>query len=378
MNQDKSSNKNIKISAFPIESGENNFECAFKEVFQPKDDIIGEEAEENMRIDEYDEIYYSSSQNFASENDSAFNIKNNINLRKISENKIEFHEKNKAINIDELEPKQENNKQKDNKKIEAEKILPLNQKIENKKIDTEIQNKKINPFRVYNSTEFNIFHPGGNCPSYNKIKQEINDLEQMQTINNTCNCNKFKVHKKSKIRRKRNKKTKIERKRKPDNIRKKIKSRFFKSLKIRLNQILKSAKSKELFDLLPQCFIINITKKVNKAVIDMTLQKLFSCNFITEEPKIEDKEVVNKMRKTDLKKYERNTNVIKYLENNDIISKSSKFNIIGNMTFSEIFEEYLKSDEFEKEIIKLEKEGNDEYYIKDYIVKALGFIKYFH
>ena len=200
----------------------------------------------------------------------------------------------------------------------------------------------------------------------------------MQTINNTCNCNKFKVHKKSKIRRKRNKKTKIERKRKPDNIRKKIKSRFFKSLKIRLNQILKSAKSKELFDLLPQCFIINITKKVNKAVIDMTLQKLFSCNFITEEPKIEDKEVVNKMRKTDLKKYERNTNVIKYLENNDIISKSSKFNIIGNMTFSEIFEEYLKSDEFEKEIIKLEKEGNDENYIKDYIVKALGFIKYFH
>ena len=377
MYQENCSIININNNNLPIIQADDNFECAFKEVFQPNDNIIGEELDENIGNEKQDEYHCSNSNNCFSENDFDVNIRNNLNYKKSFENN-EFNEKRQNINNEEKDKNPKIIEQNDKINIIEDKIAPITQEIEKTKEDIKIPKKITNPFKVYNSTEFNIFHPGGNCPLYNKVKEQIKDLENTQTINTTCNCNKFKVHKKSKIKRKRTKKEKIERKRKPDNIRKKIKSRFFKSLKIRINQILKSAKSQELFDLLPQCFIINITKKVNKFVIDFPLKKLLTYNFIVEKLINENKEVENNMRTTDLKKYERNIKVIKYLENNDNILKNSKFNIIGNMTFSEIFEEYLKSDEFEKEIIKLEKEGNDENYIKDYIVKAFGFIKYFH
>ena len=80
----------------------------------------------------------------------------------------------------------------------------------------------------------------------------------------------------------------------------------------------------------------------------------------------------------DIKKYDKNLRVICYLENNKEIAEKSKFDVIGNMTVTQLFDEYLKSAEFEKEVVKLRNEGNDDSYIKDYIVKAFGFINYFH
>ena len=47
------------------------------------------------------------------------------------------------------------------------------------------------------------------------------------------------------------------------------------------------------------------------------------------------------------------------------------------MTFKDLFKEYLKSEEFEREIEKLKDEKNNVNYIKDYIIKAFGFINYF-
>jgi hypothetical protein len=79
----------------------------------------------------------------------------------------------------------------------------------------------------------------------------------------------------------------------------------------------------------------------------------------------------------DRKKYENNVKVLKYLEKNDDICKKSNFNVVGNMTFREIFNEYLKSEEFEKEIEKLKIEDNSDKYIKDYMIKAFSFIIYF-
>ena len=370
-----SQNCKIPFVSLTMDFIDSTFEYAFKEVFQAKDSIIGEDPDDNMNIAKENENINKNQQNFAPEIDSIVNIQNiNTPIKNIN-CKLENIEHNLKINQEMDDPYQTIIIKEDNNN-EKEKIEPLVEDIQNMKIESSIQEKKINPFRVYNSCEFNIFHPGGNCPSYNKIKEDIKDLDKIQNFN----FNRFKVHKKSKIRRKRNKKEKIERKRKPDNIRKKIKSRFFKSLKIRINQILKNAKSEEQFDLLPQCFIINITKKMNKSVMNMSLKQLFSCNFVMEELYNEDdpQKLKEQIKIIDLKKYERNKKVIEYLENNDIIVKNSKFNIIGNMTFTEIFDEYLKSDEFEKEILKLEKEGNDMNYIKDYIVKAFGFINYFH
>ena len=141
---------------------------------------------------------------------------------------------------------------------------------------------------------------------------------------------------------------------------------------MRINKMLKEAKSKEIFDLLPQCFIINITKKKNKQIMDMPFKTLITYNFIAEEKSMENRSD-KKSAKDD-----KNLRVISYLEQNKEIAKKSKFDIIGNMTVAQLFDEYLKSAEFEKEVVKLRNEGNDDSYIKDYIVKAFGFINYFH
>jgi hypothetical protein len=48
------------------------------------------------------------------------------------------------------------------------------------------------------------------------------------------------------------------------------------------------------------------------------------------------------------------------------------------MTFSDLYNEYLKSKEFEEDIMKLKNEDDEnEKYINDYIVKANDYIKYF-
>ena len=112
----------------------------------------------------------------------------------------------------------------------------------------------------------------------------------------------------------------------------------------------------------------------------MSFKNVLTYNFIAEELKEEKKEsgFIEKKRIVDIKKYNKNLEVMKYLNENEDIVKKSKFDIIGNMTVTQMFNEYLKSDEFEKEVLKLEEEGDSYNYIKDYIVKAFGFINYFH
>ena len=246
--------------------------------------------------------------------------------------------------------------------------------------NSKITEKKKNLFELYNFKGFNLFHPGGKEPLYETLKNEIQDFEKIYGNNHAVLC-KFKVKKKNQqiTRRKRHKS--VKRKLKPDNIRKKIKSRFFKSIRMRVNKMLKEAKSKEFFDLLPQCFIINITKKKNQQIMDMSFKNLLEYNFIIEEKNMEqhcDMKCQKDKWNVDIKKYDKNKRVISYLEQNREIMKKSKFDVIGNMTVAQLFDEYLKSAEFEKEVVKLKKEGNDDNYIKDYIVKAFGFINYFH
>lgn len=274
---------------------------------------------------------------------------------------------------------------KKNKKIfEISKDSNMNlEEIENEEIKIEETNNimtetdKQNIFRVYSSKDFNIFHPGGTVDFYRQIKEDIFKQEKSDT-KLSYNINKFKIYK-DKKKAKRKIKEKKKRKEKPDDIRKKIKSRFLKATKNRINQMLKSAKSKEYFDFLPQCFICNISKQKNTGVINMTLKELISQKFYEEDIKTDNNDniMLQKKRKADKKKYEKNIKVLKYLEKNYNISQKSNFNVIGNMTFRDVFNEYLKSEEFEKEIEKLKNEKNDDKYIKDYIIKAYSFISYF-
>lgn len=70
----------------------------------------------------------------------------------------------------------------------------------------------------------------------------------------------------------------------------------------------------------------------------------------------------------------KNIDVLGYLENNKKIINKIKFDKIKKMTYSDLFEEYLGSHEFEKSVLELLKEDDvTERYIIDYIVKAFRY-----
>lgn len=165
----------------------------------------------------------------------------------------------------------------------------------------------------------------------------------------------------------RRKKKNIEkRKDNTDNIRRKIKSHFIKRLIKEINKKLKNAGSKYIFKLLPQPFVCNLSKKLNRLTLDLTLKEIFMKNFCNG----------NKVKKADLNKYKHNLFVLNYLENNQTICEKSNFNKIKNMKYSQIFNEYLSSNEFGLEITTLKIKESDKY-IKNYIVKARNLLDFF-
>ena len=396
----------FKINDFHIENNcgigqeEEDFDEAFNQIFKKK--RIANEEDEYVEMQ--NQIYYSNKNNNNNNNNNDYKFKEEPKqiAQKINDfkfdsklitigKKFEFDEPKNIINIKE-ENEYNNN--------ETEKNIPMNiEKKENniigednlyynedKKIETNnyVTNDidKQNKFRVYSLNDFNLFHPGGTVEYYKQLREEVNDeiCKQLKEENKTYfNASKFKIHKERNKKSKRKVKERKKRKEKPDDVRKKIKSRFLKTTKNRINQMLKSAKSKEFFDFLPQSFICNISKQKNKDIINMTFKELMSQKFY-EEVNIKNdnnKNFLQKKRNPDKKKYDKNIKVLKYLDKNYEICRKSNFNVIGDMTFKEIFNEYLKSEEFEKEIEKLKDEQNSEKYIKDYIIKAYNFIHYF-
>jgi hypothetical protein len=153
-----------------------------------------------------------------------------------------------------------------------------------------------------------------------------------------------------------------------DLVRKKIKSRFHKSLKNAVNGRLKMAGSIHLFGFLPQNFIKNVSKSKNRGIMNMTIKDLFAQDFSEGE---------NNNKEINSKNNQENISLIKYLEENEIISEKSNYKYYKNMKYYEVIYEYLNSIEFEEDIIKLEKEGENEEYIKLYIHLALKYVDYY-
>ena len=182
---------------------------------------------------------------------------------------------------------------------------------------------------------------------------------------------KFKISR-MEIKNKNISKLKNKRKYKPDDIRKKIKARFHKSIKNIINDNLKKAGSKYLFSFFPQVFISSIARESNHRIINLTYRELLEKDFISE---IKEKKYKNK--NVDLFKYNNNLRVLKYLDNNPDICKKSGFDIISNMKYSDLLKEYFISDEFDNAIIRLRKENEDEFYINEYINKAKNYVKFF-
>ena len=167
-------------------------------------------------------------------------------------------------------------------------------------------------------------------------------------------------------------KLKQKRKYKPDDIRKKIKSRFHKSIRNIINENLKKAGSKHFFSFLPQIFISSISRGKNCQTLNLSYRELLKKDFVSD---IDEKKYKNK--KVDISKYNNNLYVLDYLDKNPDICKKSGFDIISNMKYSDLLEEYFKSEEFDKSIIKLREENEEECYINEYINKAKNYVKFF-
>lgn len=159
------------------------------------------------------------------------------------------------------------------------------------------------------------------------------------------------------------------RKFKPDDIRKKIKSSFHKVLNSKVNQILYASGAKIVFDCLPQCFICNISKEMNKNVMNMEYIKLLSTDFTKGMKE-------GKKKNIDYEKYRHNVDVIQYLFSNPDILNQSGFRYLAKRTYASIIEEYFNSEEFNNAVKKL-KDKESEIYIREYIIKAKHYVSFY-
>ena len=170
----------------------------------------------------------------------------------------------------------------------------------------------------------------------------------------------------------RKKRVKKKRKFKPDDIRKKIKARFHKTIKNIINENLKKAGSKELFDFLPQSFIGNVSKKLNSLSLELTYKEMLSTDFNQEI-----NSVSNSNYKVDNVKFLKNQKVLKYLEENPEILKRSGFDLIQNLKYKDLLKIYFISAQFEKSISQLKEENESKEYIQEYIYRAKTYIKFY-
>ena len=252
-----------------------------------------------------------------------------------------------------------------NQNYEQNMPTQINQQIS--KINSEITNDPLNTNsenRIFNENEVSKKELNNNNK---KIKKKKNKFK-------ICHIEYKKIEKdetdkKDKIITNR---LKHKRKYKADDIRKKIKARFHKSIKNIINENLRKAGSKKLFTFLPQAFISSIARQTNRYVLNMSFREILQQNFVND---LDEKKYKNK--KIDLAKYKKNLSVLEYLDNNPEISKNSGFDIISEMKYCDLLEEYFKSNEFERAIFKLKEENEDEDYIKEYIIKSKNYVKFF-
>jgi hypothetical protein len=278
-----------------------------------------------------------------------------------------------------------------NQNNEQKKPKKINQQIS--KIKFEIINEPLNTNsgnRIFNENEdkkkecycLNYYNEPLNTNSENRLLNE-NEVSNKELNNNSKkikkNKNKFKIchfeYKKTQTDENDeiiSNRLKHKRKYKPDDIRKKIKARFHKSIKNIINENLRKAGSKKLFTFLPQAFISSIARQTNRYVLNMSFREILQQNFVND---LDEKKYKNK--KIDLAKYKKNLSVLEYLDNNPEISKNSGFDIISEMKYCDLLEEYFKSNEFERAIFKLKEENEDEEYIKEYIIKSKNYLKFF-
>ena len=154
------------------------------------------------------------------------------------------------------------------------------------------------------------------------------------------------------------------RKENQDNIRKKIKRGFFNNGLIKkLNEKLKNIGSNKYLRKFPQHFVSDVNQKRNKELFNMTLREIF-----------ENKELYINEDKEGFRNFLNNLRVVQ----NEEIKENKELKIIFEKTISELYEEYINSDEFKIiEINRLKEKKMQDDYIKRYINLARYLILFF-
>lgn len=243
--------------------------------------------------------------------------------------------------------------------------------------------KKRNYFRIDSLNDSKIFKEG----YYDDYSMEmINQANAL--LENSLNNKKPKKRPQIKEISIREESEESKRKFKTDLIKVKFFNKFFKRLIKELNYKLKLANSEKTFRNIPSLYIkqfLHDIAKSKKTISeqDLSLEKILSKEFCKSENKKNKKGEEKKSLTT--KNFEHNQSVLKYLEENNKIDEVSKFNIFKKMKFSNIFENYLNSIEFGKDISYIKfninkkklTEEKDEY-ILNYIIKARNFLALFY
>ena len=328
----------------------------------------------------------------------------NVKIENIQKENVKNEEESKKIqiqkkNLDGIHRKYRSKKRNNHILITDEKYFPFtrgkgiifNQKINNESLSSLNQTNynTFSPLMQENSTsiskedlifpydiyedEFLRIYDTNSLQSKNKEEYKYKLNEDASNLNDNYTFNyKFTIKKYMITSTGKKKKMKKTRKFKPDNIRKKIKTRFHKIIKNIINKNLKKVGSKKLFDFIPQCFIGNISKKVNSKFFESTYKELLSTDFIVElnREKYRNSQV-------DHNKYLNNLKVLNYLEKNPDICKRSGFDLIKDRKYKDILKIYFSSTEFENSLIQLKTEKESPEYILEYMNRAKNYIDFY-
>ena len=416
LNDSESQKNSIKIISTENEESSNtillidDYEAVFNQLQSNQEDANDKEKNNincysyNFTVNEYEKEEYFIPyfiKNVVSENKCFCPMKNDndevvIKFQEPNKKEKKYKTKQKKIskqngkNLDKIKKKENNPISKVEEKV-IKKRGPYKKKV--KMVETVKTEDKCFPFTTgkgvvnigNHSLQLNSNIPSIDFSVFSEENEEKDEIdrnedideeknEEMTLINEQNNSNKdfglWKFTTKQYFIASNGKKKRVKKKRKykPDDIRKKIKARFHKIIKNIINENLKKAGSKELFDFIPQSFIGNVSKKVNFKALNLTYKEILSTDF-KNELNLDSSKVDPK--------YLRNQKVLKYLEENPDISERAGFNLIQDMKYKDLLKVYFISAQYENSINQLKTENESPDYIQDYIYRSKTYIKFY-
>ena len=269
---------------------------------------------------------------------------------------IEIYNVNRNHNID-LDVYSENEHNINNEEIKMEQVpFPVG------KINVNTTPRKEKIFKIIKKKLLDIYPD--TCLLFPEAKTPLELIKNEFIKENQGALLKKKREREKKEKNKENKRDNDKRK---DNMRRKIVTSLLNTaLTKRINEKLKIAGcSKISFNIFPKKLLQKVGKKNNKNILDMNLEQIYL-----------NKDLYKKIKDENWEKYDHNSEAINKLRSLEYkkISEAIKFEKILNMNFCDMFQEYIKSEDFIFEIGRLKSNGETNVYIANYIQLAEKFI----